>query len=89
MTRYKRTTWAPTTESLPPPQPWQPRTSGKPPADGVAPMPEAPTDPGRYIVKLVGAYKLSIMDYFGRYAAERMEADHRAGVCFYRRVGDE
>ena len=76
--------YSPTTQPLPPPVQFVPRVSGLPPAGPTtAPMREAPTEPGYYIVRLLGAYRLSVMPYFGRYAAENMEADHRAGVAFY------
>jgi hypothetical protein len=83
MTRF--TKYSPTTQPLPAPVKFGPRVSGLLPIGTmpITPMPEAPTAPGAYIVKLAGAYRPSVMAYTGPQAAERMEADHRAGVAFY------
>ena len=73
---------------LPPPAKFSPGKF-KPGRQGRLPMAEAPTVPGRYVVKLVGAYGLSVQEYTGPWAVQQMEDNHRAGVAFYEKVEDD
>lgn len=82
MARYSG--WSPTAQPLPPAVKFKPKLS-RPPKHGIAPLNEAPIEPGVWIVKLVGAYRPSPVEYR---TAQDINDDFMIGVSFYRRIGN-
>lgn len=82
---------SPTTRPLPDPVPFGARANSGPqlPGDNIKPMDEAPTNPGRYVVKQPGDRTLSVMTFAGRYAVEEILFAHKTGVAFYRQLKGE
>lgn len=82
MVRYSG--WSPTTQPLPPPVKFKPKLS-RAPKHGVRPLNEAPVEPGVWVVKLIGAYGLTEVEYR---SARDINDDFGIGVSFYWRCGD-
>lgn len=82
MARYSE--WSPTTERLPPPVRFVPKLS-RAPKHGIRPLNEAPIEPGVWVVKLMGAYRPSPVEYR---TAQDINDDFMIGVSFYWRCGD-
>lgn len=82
MARYSG--YSPTTAPSLAPVKFVPKLS-RPPKHGVAPLNEAPVEPGVWIVKLIGAYRPSPVEYR---TAQDINDDFMIGVSFYRRIGD-
>ena len=79
MRRYSA--WSPTTEPLPRGPKFRPcPPSARPPTDGVVPLVEAPIHPGWWVVRLVGAYRPSLVEYR---SATEINDDFAVGVAFY------
>lgn len=83
MSKRRYSSWSPTTDPLPP-QVQMRRVAmashRRPPGEAVTPLAEAPVEPGWWAVKLIGAYRLSLVEYK---TATAISDAFAIGVAFY------